>query len=99
MYSVARDYTFTIGEHRFGFMDANHDFQGDVTLLFAGRLGGYYRVPVSAAAGWGITGVGDCGVAGCGGVAGISPPTSAWRIVGPMSGGAFAHAPASLGQR
>jgi hypothetical protein len=57
MYSVSRDCTFTIGEYRFGFMDANHDFQGDVTLLFAGPLGGYYRVPVSAAAGWVITGL------------------------------------------
>ena len=57
MYSVARDYTFTIGEYRFGFMDANHDFHGDVTLLHAGPLGGFYHVPVSAAAGWMITGL------------------------------------------
>ena len=49
MYSVSRDCTFTIGGQRFGFMDANHDFQGDVTLLFAGPLGGYYRMPLSAA--------------------------------------------------
>ena len=54
-YLIARDYTFTIGGYRFGFIDANHSFQGDVTLLHAGPLGEYYHVPVSALQGLMIT--------------------------------------------
>ena len=54
MYSVYRDLTFTLGGHRFGFMDANHSFGGDVTLMFLGPLGGYRKVPFSAVQGWTI---------------------------------------------
>ena len=56
-YSIARDYSFTIGGYRFGFVEADHTFQGEVTLLQAGPLGEYYHVPVSAAQGWMITGL------------------------------------------
>lgn len=47
-YLIGRDLTFTIGGQRFGFMDANHTFGGDVTLLFLGPIGGYYSAPCSA---------------------------------------------------
>jgi hypothetical protein len=50
IYEISTNYTFTIGEHRFGFMDAHHSDRGDVTLLCAGPFGTYYDVvPVSAA--------------------------------------------------
>jgi hypothetical protein len=55
MYSVYRDYTFTIAGYHFGFMDAEHSFQGDVTFMQLGPLGEFYHVPVSAAQGWIIT--------------------------------------------
>ena len=56
-YLVGRDLTFTIGEHRFGFMDANHTFAGDVTVMFLGPLGGFYKVPFSAVQGWTIVAI------------------------------------------
>ena len=46
--AIGRDLTFTIGGQRFGFMDANHTFSGDVTLLFLGPMVGYYSVSCSA---------------------------------------------------
>jgi hypothetical protein len=49
LYLISRDYTFSIGNYRFGFQDGSHDFVGDVTLLHLGPLGGYYRMPVPAA--------------------------------------------------
>lgn len=54
-YSIGRDYSFTFGGYRFGFVEADHTFQGEVTLLQAGPLGEYHHVPVSAAHGWMIT--------------------------------------------
>jgi hypothetical protein len=53
-YLIGQDYSFTIGGHRIGFMDADHD-GNEVTLFHAGPLGEYYVVPVSAAQGWAIT--------------------------------------------
>lgn len=54
-YMIGRDLTFTLGGYQFGFMDAEHTFSGEVTLLFLGPLGGYYPVPCSAIQGWTIT--------------------------------------------
>ena len=50
MYGVYRDWTFTIGEYRFGLVDAEHNGR-DVTLLHAGPLGHYYHVPFTATQG------------------------------------------------
>jgi hypothetical protein len=55
IYEISTDYTFTVGGHRYGFMDADHDGR-EGTLLCAGPLGTYYRLlPVSAANAWIIT--------------------------------------------
>lgn len=50
-YLVLRNLTFTVGEHRFGFMDAQQSFGGDVTLCFVGPFGGF-PIPCSAVQGW-----------------------------------------------
>jgi hypothetical protein len=55
IYEISTDYTFTVGGHRFGFMDAEHNGR-EGTLLHAGPLGTYYRLlPVSAVNAWIIT--------------------------------------------
>ena len=54
-YGINRDYTFTIHGYHFGFADADHSLEGDVTLLELGPLGEFHHVPVSAAQGWAIT--------------------------------------------
>jgi hypothetical protein len=55
MYDIERDYSFTVRGYHFGFVDAHHDPEGNVTLLQLGPLGHFYHVPVSAAQGWAIT--------------------------------------------
>ena len=54
-YAISRDLSFTVGGYRFGFVEADQTFQGEVTLLQLGPLGHFYHVPVSAAQGWMIT--------------------------------------------
>jgi hypothetical protein len=54
-YAISRDLSFTVGGYRFGFVDADQTFRGEVTLLQLGPLGHFYHVPVSAAQGWMIT--------------------------------------------
>lgn len=50
-YLIEQNLTFTAGGYRFGFMDAEHSFGGDVTLCFAGPFGAF-PVPFSATQGW-----------------------------------------------
>src|SRR5262245_23629769 len=56
-YGIERDYTFTVGEYHFGFVDAEHTFGDKVTLLQLGPLGHFHHVPFSAAQGWVLVGL------------------------------------------
>jgi hypothetical protein len=57
IYEISTDYTFTVGGHRFGFMDAHHEGQ-EGALLCAGPFGTYHQlIPVSAFSAWIITGL------------------------------------------